>query len=163
VSEYRIDQAKGEIDWAINRSSYSNSSSVFVRAFDDVTYETAENGIQAITSLSGKGVASIKILAPSAPIPTGCAVFVVSATVAVFLEVKGRVDLEEEINKAQNKLKKAADGAARQRKVLNDGDFLAKVSPAVQEIEKSRLDEFLAQERNYEKSIEQFQQLKLAG
>jgi valyl-tRNA synthetase len=81
----------------------------------------------------------------------------------VFLEVKGRVDLDEEITKATTKLKKASDGAVKQRKVLSDADFLAKVSPAVQEVEKGKLEEFLAQERNYEKSIEQFQQLKLSS
>jgi valyl-tRNA synthetase len=139
------------------------TKAVFIRAFDDATYDTANDGIQAIRSLSGKGVASIEILPPSKPAPTGCAVAVVSSNAAVFLEVKGRVDLDQEITKATTKLKKASDNAVKQRKVLHDADFLAKVSPAVQEVEKERLEEFLAQERNYEQSIEQFQQLKLSG
>jgi valyl-tRNA synthetase len=75
--------------------------------------------------------------------------------------VKGLVDLDEEIKKAQTKLKKASEIASKQRKALNDPDFVTKVSPAVQELEKAKLEEVLAQERNYEQSIAQFQQLKL--
>ena len=36
-----------------------------------------------------------------------------------------------------------------------------KVSPAVQEMEKGRLAEFVAQEQNYAQSIQQFEKLKL--
>jgi valyl-tRNA synthetase len=112
-------------------------------------------------SLVGKSVSTIEISAPKDAIPTGSAVFVVGANVAVFLEVKGRIDIDEEINKAQTKLKKASEGASKLIKTLNDKDFLEKVSSGVLETEKSRLEEFRAQERNYERSIEQFTALKL--
>jgi valyl-tRNA synthetase len=79
------------------------------------------------------------------------------------LEVKGRVDLDEEIKKAQVKLKKASDGASKLTKTLNDKEFLDNVSSGVLETEKGRLEDFKAQEQNYERSIEQFQQLKLEG
>ena len=134
-----------------------------MQASDETAYATIKNEMQAIQSLSGKGVTSIEVLSPSDATPTGSAVFVVRSSAAVFLEIKGRVNLDEEIKKAQTKLKKAKDGAAKQQKVLGDKDFLDKVSSGVLETEKIKLEEFQAQERNYERSIEQFQQLKLDG
>lgn len=111
--------------------------------------------------MSGKGVSSIEVIGSEDPTPTGSAVFVVGATSAVFLEVKGRVNIEEEIKKAQNKLKKASEGAAKQMKILGDKDFEAKVSSGVLETEKAKLEDFRTQEKNYERSIEQFEKLKL--
>ena len=40
-------------------------------------------------------------------------------------------------------------------------DFQSKVSPAVQQVEKEKLEELQSQVRNYEKSIEMFHALKL--
>lgn len=117
----------------------------------------------SIFSLIGKGVSAVEVASPSDSTPTGSAVYVVGTNVAVFIEVKGRVDLDDEIRKAQNKLKKASDGASKLLKTLNDKDFLDKVSSGVLDSEKARLAEFRAQVENYERSIEQFTQLKLEG
>ncbi|KAF2459781.1 valyl-tRNA synthetase-like protein [Lineolata rhizophorae] len=134
---------------------------IFVQTYDDATYTTATTNVQSIKSLAGKGIASVSILPASSPTPTGCAVFAVSASAAVFLEVKGRVMIDTEIKKAQGKLRKAAEGAAKQRKILDAPDFQEKVSEAVLGTEKQKLDDLMAEQRNYEKSIEQFEQLKL--
>jgi valyl-tRNA synthetase len=136
---------------------------VFVHALDKPSHDIATSEIQSIRSLSGKGLGSISVLGPADAAPTGSAVFVAGTGAAVFLEVKGRVDVDEEINKAQSKLKKAADGAAKLQKMLADGEFVEKVSPAVLEVEKAKLEELKAQEGNYERSIEQFEKLKLEG
>jgi valyl-tRNA synthetase len=120
-----------------------------------------EEALQSLSSLSGKGVGSITILHSRDPTPTGSAVYVVGSSAAVFLEVKGRVDVDDEIKKAQAKLRKASEGAAKQHKIVGDKDFAAKVSQGVLETERAKLDEFETQQRNYERSIEQFSQLKL--
>jgi len=144
TSEYRIDQGFA-----------------FVQASDKATHEIAANELQAIRSLAGKGISSIKVLSPTDANPTGCAVYVVSSAVAVFLEVRGRVDVNEEISKAKVKMQKAADMAKKQRKVLDAEDFQTKVSEAVQEDERKKLTEALAAQENYERSIQQFEKLKL--
>lgn len=144
MSEYKIDQGIA-----------------FVQASDNATHAIAANELQAIRSLSGKGISSIKVLSPTDDNPTGCAVYVVSSTIAVFLEVRGRVDVNDEIAKAQVKMQKAADMAKKQRKVLNAEDFQTKVSEAVQEEERRKLGEALAAQENYERSIQQFEKLKL--
>jgi valyl-tRNA synthetase len=144
MSEYRMDQGK-----------------LFVQATDKATYEIVINQVQAIRSLSGKGVASVNVLSPTEPSPTGCAVYVVSSTLSVFLEVRGRVNVDEEITKAQAKMQKASEAVTKQRKVLDAEDFQSKVSEAVQEEERKRLREALAAQENYERSIQQFEKLKL--
>ena len=143
--------------------SIKDEGKAYVQALDVTSYETAKAEIQSIRALSGKGVAHIEVLSPSQPTPTGCAVFAVSASAAVFLEIKGRVNIDTEITKAQTKMKKAADGATKQRKLLNAPDFAEKVSEAVKETEQKKLEDLLVEQRNYERSIEQFERLKLEG
>jgi valyl-tRNA synthetase len=136
---------------------------VFIHALDKPSHDIATSEIKSIRSLSGKGLGSISVLGPGDAAPTGCAVFVAGTGAAVFLEVKGRVDIDEEIKKAQAKLKKAADGVAKLQKALADEEFVEKVSPAVLEVEKAKLEDMKVQEENYERSIEQFEKLKLEG
>lgn len=143
--------------------SIKDEGKVYVQALDDTSYETAKAEVQSIRALSGKGVAHIEILSASQATPSGCAVFAVSASAAVYLEVKGRVNIDAEITKAQSKIKKAADGATKQRKILDAPDFADKVSEAVKEAEKKKLEDLMVEQRNYERSIEQFEKLKLEG
>ena len=161
ISEYAIkDAAKGMSPALVNGKS-PNVSEVFIQASSDASYKIASDGTQDIRALAGKGEYSISILAPKDPLPTGCAVFGVSADLAVFLEVKGRINPDTEITKAQTKMKKASDAAQKLRKVIDAPDFAEKSSEAVQQTERQRLADFEAEQRNYERSIEQFQQLKL--
>jgi valyl-tRNA synthetase len=93
--------------------------------------------------------------------PTRCYGYGATANTTVWLEMKGEVDVDEEIKKAQAKLKKASDSASKQQKLVSADDFQSKVSPAVQQVEKEKLEELQSQVRNYEKSIEMFHALKL--
>jgi len=80
----------------------------------------------------------------------------------VFLKLPSdNLNLDEEISKAQNKMKKVADSVSKQRKLVDAPDFKEKVSSAVQEEENKKLAEMMAQQSNYERTIEQFHQLKL--
>jgi valyl-tRNA synthetase len=144
ISEYKIEGAKA-----------------YVQTTDDKTHSTASSQLQAIKSLSGKNVSEITVLSPSDPPPTGCAVFAVSTEAAVFLDVAGHVNIDEEITKAQSKMKKYADSAAKQRKLIGSDDFKEKVSEAVQADEKKKLTEMEAFQGNYERTVQQFQALKL--
>ncbi|KAL1311633.1 hypothetical protein AAFC00_001743 [Neodothiora populina] len=134
----------------------------FVHCSDETSYKTASAEQATIKSLSGKALTGLTVLSPTDARPTGCAVFAVSASAAVFLEVAGRVDVEAEISKAQQKLQKASEGAKKQRKILDAEGFADKVSYQVLETEKTKLDDLLAEQKNYEESIAQFEQLKLS-
>lgn len=162
IAEYKIEGAKGESRMLGHfLCCHTNMSAAYVQTSDARTHETASSQLQSIKSLSGKHFSSITILSPSDPAPTGSAVYAVSASTAVFLDVRGHVNIDEEISKAQQKMKKASDSAAKQKKLIGSDEFKQKVSAAVQEEEQKKLDEFVAVQQNYEKTIAQFQTLKL--
>ena len=58
-------------------------------------------------------------------------------------------------------MKKTAETVAKQRKLIEAPDFKEKVSVAVQEAEDKKLEEAEALQGNYEKTIQQFQTMKL--
>ncbi|KAI9840966.1 MAG: Valine--tRNA ligase, mitochondrial [Sclerophora amabilis] len=144
-------------------SEYSirDDGKLFIQAYDHVTYQTAKDQLQSIKSLSGKGIGSIDVLSKDEEKPTGCVVFAVSSGAAVFLHVKGRVDIDAEINKAKTKLQKASEVTSRQQQILNDPKYQEKVSKELQEVERRKLADSEAEMRNYEESIQHFERLKL--
>jgi valyl-tRNA synthetase len=117
--------------------------------------------MQSIRSLTGKGVSSIKVLSSTDSRPAGCVVTSISASAAVFLYVKGRVDIDGEISKAAKKLEKTRQGIERQKKILGVERYKEKVGDELQEVEKQKLSDLEAEARGFEETIRQFQGLKL--
>ena len=117
--------------------------------------------MSSIKSLSGKGVNSIEILSSDKPRPQGCVAFPVGSSAAVFLHVKGLVDLDAEITKASKKLEKTKGTIDKQRKMVTDPGYLDKVAVATQQQDKQRLADLEAEAKGFEATIEQFKQLKL--
>jgi valyl-tRNA synthetase len=136
--------------------------SAFVQTFDDKSYNTTSLNLASIKSLAGKGVSSIEVLSPTAAPPIGCSVFVVSSSAAVLLEVRGRVVIKTEIQKALTKLDKTRQGVVKQKKIMEAwGDDEQKVSETVRKAAMAKLKGAEAEMRNYERSIENFERLKL--
>ena len=117
--------------------------------------------MQSIKSLSGKGVTSISVLSSADSRPAGCVVFAISSSAAVFLHVKGRVDIDGEISKASKKLEKAMQGIERQNKILGDQGYKEKVSAELQEVERKKLADLEAEMVAFEETIKQFEGLKV--
>jgi valyl-tRNA synthetase len=117
--------------------------------------------MQSIKSLSGKGVSSISILSATDARPPGCVVFAVSSAAAVFLHVKGRVDIDSEIQKAVKKLDRTKMGIEKQKKILEDPAYREKVSAGLQEVERRKLGDLEAEKKGFEETIKQFETLKL--
>lgn len=134
---------------------------MYVQTYDDTSYKAASAEVQSIKSLSGKGIASIEVYSKTQEKPGGCVVFAVSSSAAVFLHVKWRVNIDEEIRKAQAKLQKASESAAKQKKILDDPNYKQKVSEELQEVERRKLADHESEIRNFEEIIEQFEVLKL--
>jgi valyl-tRNA synthetase len=111
--------------------------------------------------LSGKAVKNIQILGPDAARPAGCVSYPVSTEASTFLYVKGRVDMDAEIAKAQKKLDKANANVQKQEKILNDPSYKEKVSEDVQAVEVKKLAESKQEARSFEETIKQFEQLKV--
>ena len=117
--------------------------------------------MQSIKSLSGKGVSSISILSSADSRPSGCVAFSVSAAAAVFLHVKGRVDIDGEISKANKKLEKTKAGIEKQKKILKGPGFQEKASKELKEVEEGRLRDLETERGAFEQTIKQFETLKM--
>ena len=137
------------------------TSAVLVQAYNEATLKTCNAEVAAIKSLSGKSVKTMEVIGPDAARPAGCVAYPVSTSVAVFLHVKGRVDMDAEITKAQKKLDKAKQNIQRQEKILLDPGYKEKVSAAVREADDQRLADAKQEAYSFEQTIKQFEQLKL--
>jgi len=134
---------------------------IFIQSFDAASHKTISDEKSSIRSLSGKGAIKIEILGPDHARPTGCVAFPVSSAVSVFMHVKDRVDLDEEISKASKKLEKARAAVQKQRKLVSDPAYVEKVAVATQDADKKRLADLESEAHGFETTIEQFKQLKL--
>ncbi|KAI0890620.1 tRNA synthetases class I-domain-containing protein [Annulohypoxylon maeteangense] len=134
---------------------------VFIQTYDETAHETAVEQVQSIKSLGGKAVTDIEVIPGSQARPAGCVAFPVSSSAAVFLHVKGRVDIDDEISKANKKLEKTRLAIAKQSKLLSDPGYQQKVSADIQEVEKKRLADFESEAKGFEGTIKQFEALKL--
>ena len=103
----------------------------------------------------------MEVIGPEAPRPAGCVAYPVSTTAAVFLHVKGRVDMDAEIAKAQKKLDKARSTIQKQEKILSGPGYQEKVEAAVQEVDKQKLADAKQEEHSFQETIKQFEQLKV--
>lgn len=139
------------------------NANTFIQALDSATHSvlTSSTSLPSIKALAGKTVSEVTILSPSDPAPTGCAVYTVGASATVFLDIKGRVDIDKEITKAKDRLKKADEAVQKQKKILGMEDFETKVSEAVKEMEREKLKAAETECRNWEMSINQFERLRL--
>ncbi|KAF5008637.1 hypothetical protein FDECE_5100 [Fusarium decemcellulare] len=134
---------------------------VIIQTYNDTALTTVKEQVSSIKSLSGKGIKGVEILSSDATRPAGCVAYPVSTEAAVFLHVKGRVDIDAEIAKAQKKVDKAKSNIQKQEKILNDAAYIEKVSDAVRETDQKRLADAKQELHSFEETIKQFEQLKL--
>lgn len=134
---------------------------VFVQTYDATAHKTVTAQQLSIKSLSGKGISTLSVLSSSDSRPAGCVVFSVSSAAAVFLHVKGRVDIDSEIQKATKKLEKTFASIGKQKKLVDDPAYREKASQELQEVEKKRLLDLETERRGFEETIKQFETLKL--
>jgi valyl-tRNA synthetase len=164
MSEYAL---KEDASGKLPRSDdpHNCSSLIFplaiIQAYDQTTLKTVEDQVTSIRSLSGKGVTNIDVLGPDAARPSGSVAYPVGTAATVFLHVKGRVDIDAEIAKAQKKLEKANASVKKQEKTLSDPGYKEKVSAQVQESDLAKLADAKQEAKSYEETIRQFEQLKI--
>jgi valyl-tRNA synthetase len=163
MAEYALkDEAEGKQDSLIfHKTHNANFFIVIIQAYNDTALATVKEQSSSIKILSGKGIKGVEILSPDATRPAGCVAYPVSTEAAVFLHVKGRVDLDAEIAKAQKKFDKAKGNIQKQEKILKDPVYLEKVSDAVRETDEKKLADAKQELNSFEETIKQFEQLKL--
>jgi len=134
---------------------------IILQAHDDDALQTLKTEQASIKTLCGKGVDQVEILKPGEPRPSGCVTFPVSSSLAVYLYVKGRVDIEAEIDKAAKRLSKIQSALEKQKKAVSDPTYLEKVSLTVQNADRKRIAELESEASAFEGTIQQFERLKL--
>ena len=140
-----------------------DAGQIFIQLSNPTAFQTCTAELASIRSLSGKGVSEISILSSQDPKPAGTVAYAVSSEAAVFLLVKGRVDIQAEIVKIQKKLEKASEVVKKTRGVLNAEGYKEKVKVEVQEQERKKLEDGEAEIEVLQESLEQFERLKIEG
>lgn len=123
--------------------------------------------LQSIKTLSGKGLSDLQVVGPDAgegAIPAGCAVYVLTSDLSVLLELGSRLtNIDAEIKKVQGKLQKSQVAVKKQEEAMAKEGFEEKVSEVVLAAEKKKLADSQAAVANYEKTIEQFEKMKISA
>lgn len=79
----------------------------------------------------------------------------------MFLYVKGRVDIDSEIDKANKKLQKTRGAIQKLQKLLGDSAYQQKADAGLQEADHKKLQDFESEVTGFEGTIKQFEDLKL--
>lgn len=140
---------------------------IFVKALSPASFEKAKAQEHSMRALSGKTISDVTVVGPDAAdaeVPHGCAVAVVSSDIVVLLDVAERIsDVDAEIKKVRTKLQRSQGTAQKQREVLSREGFEDKVSEVVRAGEQKKLEDALAAADNYEKTIAEFEKLKISS
>ncbi|KAL9129407.1 MAG: hypothetical protein Q9217_002138 [Psora testacea] len=141
-----------------------DSANVHIKPKTSKAAETCQAQLHSIKSLGGKATygssAAITILNSSNNDPSGCVVQAVGASAAVYLLVKGRIDIDAEIQKAKQRLAKASESVEKQRKIVG-GEGWAKMKEEAQKVERRKLEDAESEVGVLGGSIQQFERLKI--
>ena len=141
-----------------------DSATAHIQLFTSSAFSTCKSQIAAIRSLSGKAMlgesASISILSTTDSKPPGCVVQSVSASAAVYLLVKGRIDIDAEIKKGKEKLAAAQEVLEKKKKMV-EADGWEKMREEAQETERRKLANAEQEVKVLEGSVQQFERLRL--
>ncbi|KAL8811437.1 MAG: hypothetical protein Q9200_001787 [Gallowayella weberi] len=143
------------------------NAQIYVQLQNQTVLETVKAEMQSLRSLSGKAVAvadtgsTITILSASEAQPTGCVAQSVSAVATVLMHVKGKIDLEAEIDKAKKKLQAASMSVKKQRGIIEGMESREGVRESVKEEEKKRLEDGEAEVGILREVVEKFEALRL--
>lgn len=93
--------------------------------------------------------------------PAGCVVGTVTPTISAYVVVKGHVDLDAEVKKAQQKIQKTEQQKANVVKQMQVPGYSEKVKQSVQELNLKKIEGYDAEIKGYEAVIQEFKRLQL--
>ncbi|KAL8928715.1 MAG: hypothetical protein Q9172_000778 [Xanthocarpia lactea] len=143
------------------------NAQIYVQLQTQTARQTLEAETQSLRSLSGKAVAAtdsgstITILSASDAQPTGCVAQSVSAVATVLMYVKGKINLEAEIDKAKTRLQAASMGVKKQRGILEGMEGKEGIRENVKEEERRKLEDGEAEVGILMGVVERFEALRL--
>ncbi|CAM9022289.1 unnamed protein product [Wickerhamomyces anomalus] len=133
---------------------------VFVEVENVALYETAVSQKDSIVSLI-KAIDAVEVVKSVEDIPQGVVLQAVSPEINVHLLVKGHVDIDAEIAKAQKKLDKIQKSKESIEKIVNTKDYAVKANKEAQEQNQIKLDNASAEIEGFEQTIANLERLKL--
>lgn len=134
-------------------------ATVIVSATTDEAFTTVSEQKQSILSLV-KPAATLDVTRETAT-PPGSVVSVVSPVCSVFVVVKGHVNFDEEIKKAEAKIAKTEGFKKNLLKQTTAPDYETKVKPEVREINQKKLETMEAEIAGLQAVVATFQKLQL--
>lgn len=144
-----------------------DNAQLYVQAHNRPAQDTLTSETQSLRSLCGKAVAPsdsgsvITVLSSSDAQPTGCVAQSVSAAATVLMHVKGKINLEGEIDKAKKRLQIASMNVKKQRDILKGMEGKEGIRDEVKEDEKRKLEDGEAEVGILRGVVERFEALRL--
>ncbi|KAK9353638.1 tRNA synthetases class I-domain-containing protein [Lipomyces doorenjongii] len=126
-------------------------------AADKTTIETQTSSISALI----KSYDSIDVILANEALPEGTGVLVISKDVTVGVMLKGQVDVDAEIKRAEQKLNKAVQSKAGLEKIMSSKDYASKAKKEAQEANQLRLETFAAEIETLKSMIQNFEKLRV--
>lgn len=145
----------------VGEYAVKDNAALYIQLFDTTSHTTCTHQLPSIRSLSGKTVTSITLLSASDPKPAGCVPAPVSSAATVFLLVKGHIDIDAEIEKAQRRLERATELLRKHRDILDGEGYHRNVREELWESQMQKVKNAEAEVREMEISVQQFEALKL--
>lgn len=140
------------------------NADIFIKPQTDQALVTCKEQLSSIKALGGKATyghsSTITVLSPNDRDPSGCIPQAVGTSAAVYLVVKGRVDIDREITKIKQRREKASDLVSKQKKLIY-GDGWSKIKAEVQDTERHKLEDAESEVALLDGSIQQFERLKI--
>lgn len=135
----------------------------FVKSSTASAHANVGAQVSAIKTLAGKAIASVQALDQDATPPKGCAVVVINAEVVVLLDVGSKIadNVDAEIKKVKTKLAKSETSITKQEELMRKEGWEEKVSEVVRVAEAKKLADARAAKENYERTVEQFEMLRI--
>ncbi|KAK9473784.1 tRNA synthetases class I-domain-containing protein [Dipodascopsis tothii] len=125
-------------------------------AADRATFKTQ---VPSILSLI-KNSEPITILESGDKFPEGVVVSVVTKECTVAVLVKGQVNVDDEIKKAESKMAKAVQGKTALEKLMSSKDYVTKVKAEVQELNNNKVQTFDTEIEGLKSMIADFEKLR---
>ncbi|KAH7918790.1 hypothetical protein BV22DRAFT_1100140 [Leucogyrophana mollusca] len=132
---------------------------LFIHAQTDKEAALFESQASTIVALT-KGCKSVKVVRGVEEVPAGCGSAVVSSTLAVYVLVRGLVDLDAEISKCSKKLDLVSLNLDKIIKVISQSDYEATVPATVRAANIEKKETLEAEKATLEMSREMFSKLK---
>lgn len=136
------------------------NATIIVSATDDIAFNTISSSEASILQLV-KAATKLEVNKETAA-PAGSVVSVVSPETSVYLIVKGHVDFDAEIAKAQKKISKIEGQKANLAKQMSVKDYEVKVKQEVREGNTKKIEGYDAEIQGLQTVVEDFEKLKLA-